>query len=223
MTMALLDPARAPLLAAALSVALLHTVVGVDHYLPFVVLGRARKWSLRKVLGITAACGTGHVIGSIGLGFVGIALGTALGMMEWIESVRGSVAAWGLILFGLGYMAWSAKGLYQATEPGLGEGHDHGTKAESLSFWSLFIVFALGPCEPLIPVLMVPAFDQDWWLVAQVAGLFSVSTIGTMLIMATIGTLGLRLAPLKSVERYGNLAAGSAILVSGLAIQFLGI
>ena len=43
-------------------------------------------------------------------------MGTALGMMEWIESVRGSLAAWGLILFGLGYMAWSAKGLYKAND-----------------------------------------------------------------------------------------------------------
>jgi hypothetical protein len=222
MTMALLDPARAPLLAAALSVALLHTVVGVDHYLPFVVLGRARKWSLRKVLGITAACGAGHVIGSIGLGFVGIALGTALGMMEWIESVRGSMAAWGLILFGLAYMAWAARGLYKNADSHSHE-HPDASKVSTLSFWSLFIVFALGPCEPLIPVLMVPAFEQDWWLVAQVAGLFSVSTIGTMLVMATIGTMGLKLAPLKSVERYGNLAAGFAILASGLAIQFLGI
>ena len=140
------------------------------------------------------------MIGSIGLGFVGIALGTALGMMEWIESVRGSLAAWGLILFGLGYMAWSAKRLCQATEHGLGEGHDQGSKAGSLSFWSLFVVFALGPCEPLIPVLMVPAFDQDWWLVAQVAGLFAVSTIGTMLIMATLGTLGLRFASARAAS-----------------------
>ncbi|MFT5582532.1 MAG: nickel/cobalt exporter [Cognaticolwellia sp.] len=223
MTMALLDPARAPLLAAALSVAVLHTVVGVDHYLPFIVLGRARKWSLGKVLGITAACGAGHVIGSIGLGFIGIALGTALGMMEWIESVRGSMAAWGLILFGLGYMAWSARRLHKNAEHGHSHDLSDGQKAGSVSFWSLFIVFALGPCEPLIPVLMVPAFEQDWWLVAQVAGLFSVSTIGSMLVMATIGTMGLRLAPLKSVERYGNLAAGFAILASGLAIQFLGI
>lgn len=221
MSPTLLDPARAPLLAAALSVALLHTLVGVDHYLPFVVLGRARKWSLRKVLGITAACGAGHVVGSIGLGFVGIALGTALGMMEWIESVRGSLAAWGLILFGLVYMAWAARGLYKDRTHG--HAHPEPSKIGTMSFWGLFIVFALGPCEPLIPVLMVPAFEQDWWLVAQVAGLFSLSTIGTMLVMATIGTMGLRLAPLQAVERYGNLAAGFAILASGLAIQFLGI
>ncbi len=51
----LLDPARAPLLIAALSVAFFHTLVGVDHYLPFVVLGRARRWSMRKVVAITAA------------------------------------------------------------------------------------------------------------------------------------------------------------------------
>ncbi|MED5371541.1 MAG: hypothetical protein VX899_11035 [Myxococcota bacterium] len=214
------DPARAPLLAAALSVALVHTFIGVDHYLPFIVLGRARKWPLAKVLRITAACGLGHVVGSIGLGFVGIALGTALTQLEWIEGVRGNLAAWGLIAFGLVYMAWAARKLWK--EPEDGHSHDHGPDA-SMSFWGIFIVFVLGPCEPLIPVLMAPAYEQDWALVAQVAGLFSLATIGTMLGMATIGFLGLKLVAIKRVERYGNLAAGGAILASGLAIQFLGI
>ena len=235
----LLDPARAPLLIAALSVAFFHTLVGVDHYLPFVVLGRARRWSMRKVVAITAACGVGHVIGSVALGFVGIGLGVGLGKMEWIESVRGEAAAWGLIAFGLAYMAWALIRLRRgarhrhlhAHADGELHDHDHDHHAEHLhahgaaaaTFWGLFVVFALGPCEPLIPVLMAPAFEQDWWLVAQVTAVFSLVTIGVMVGMAVAGTLGLRLAPLRAVERYGNVAAGAAIALSGVAIRALGI
>ena len=232
------DPAT-PLLVAAVSIALVHTLIGVDHYLPFVVLGRARKWSLSKVASITALCGVGHVIGSIVLGFVGIGLGVAIGSLEWIESIRGSLASWGLIAFGLTYMTWAfvrmrrrhrhthvhthADGSVHSHEHDHHAEHLHAHGAASMTFWSLFVVFALGPCEPLIPVLMAPAFEQNWWLVAQVAALFSGATIATMVAMAVVGTLGLRLAPLKGVERYGNVAAGAAIAGSGLAIQVLGI
>ena len=38
------------LITTAAYLAFLHTLVGVDHSLPFVVLGKARGWSLRRTL-----------------------------------------------------------------------------------------------------------------------------------------------------------------------------
>ena len=75
------DPALHILLWTALTVGFVHTLVGVDHTLPFIVLGRARRWSLRKTLGVTALCGLGHVATSVALGAVGIAAGVALDAM----------------------------------------------------------------------------------------------------------------------------------------------
>ncbi|MGC6491752.1 MAG: hypothetical protein ACON5B_02845 [Myxococcota bacterium] len=237
--MMLLDPVRAPLLVAAMSIAMFHTFVGVDHYLPFVVLGRARGWSTRKVLGITALCGLGHVIGSILLGCVGLLIGMGLGQMSWIEGVRGELAAWLLIGFGLAYMAWSWVRVQRNArhahvhvhEDGVAHHHEHDHHREhahvhtagATTFWGLFVIFVLGPCEPLIPLLMVPAVEHDWWLVAEVSALFAGFTIITMVTMAWLGTLGLRLVPAKAVETWGNVAAGGAIAASGLAIQLLGI
>ena len=227
------------LLVAAVSVALIHTLIGVDHYLPFVVLGRARGWSLSKVLGITALCGLGHVVGSIVLGFVGIGIGVAVGELEWIESVRGELAAWSLITFGLVYTAWALMKLSRsrahvhahAHHDGVLHTHEHQHHREHahphagkvLTVWSVFIIFVLGPCEPLIPLLMAPAWEHDWTLVAAVAGLFGVTTILTMMGMAAIGTVGLRLRPFQAAERYAHVLAGGAIASSGLAIQVLGI
>jgi ABC-type nickel/cobalt efflux system permease component RcnA len=237
--MMLLDPVRMPLLLAAISIAMFHTLVGVDHYLPFVVLGRARRWSTRKVLAVTAACGLGHVIGSLMLGFVGIAVGIGLGQMEWIESTRGAVAAWLLIGFGIAYMAWSWVRIQRDArhahvhihEDGMAHTHEHNHHTEHVhvhsagntTFWGLFVIFILGPCEPLIPLLMVPAFEHDWWLVVEVSTLFAVVTIGTMMTMAYLGTLGLRMVSVRSVEKYSNVMAGGAITMSGMAIQLLGI
>lgn len=83
-----------------------HTLLGPDHYLPFVAMARARRWSINKTIAVTALCGVGHVLGSVLLGMIGIALGTALFALETIEAYRGEVAAWLLIGFGLAYLAW---------------------------------------------------------------------------------------------------------------------
>ena len=53
------------LLFSAASIGFVHTLIGIDHSLPFVVLGRARGWSLRKVWSITFLCGFGHVLSSV--------------------------------------------------------------------------------------------------------------------------------------------------------------
>ena len=95
----------------AASVAFFHTLFGPDHYLPFIMMSWAKKWSSLKTAVITFFCGIGHVGSSVVLGFIGIALGWALKGLVDIESFRGNIAAWLLVAFGLGYMVW---GLRQA-------------------------------------------------------------------------------------------------------------
>ena len=34
--------------ATAISIGFVHTILGPDHYLPFIVLSEAKKWTLRK-------------------------------------------------------------------------------------------------------------------------------------------------------------------------------
>ena len=90
--------------ATAVSLAFMHTLLGPDHYLPFIVLSEAKKWSTKKTMLITMLCGLGHVLSSVLLGFIGIAAGVALSKLVGIEEVRGSIAAWLFIAFGLIYM-----------------------------------------------------------------------------------------------------------------------
>jgi len=91
------------LLITALSLGFIHTLLGPDHYLPFIVLSRARKWSLSKTLWITAFSGVGHIAGSVILGIAGVALGISLSKLELIEATRGNLVAWMLIVFGFFY------------------------------------------------------------------------------------------------------------------------
>jgi sulfite exporter TauE/SafE len=229
------------LIWTAVTIAFLHTLIGVDHTLPFIVLGRARGWSFRRLWLITGVCGAGHVLSSVLLGFVGIGLGVALSRLEWIEGMRGGLAAWLLIGFGLAYAVWGLvrgmRGRRHTHTHTHADGtlHEHGHDHEgehlhphpagrgAVTFWTLFIVFAFGPCEPLIPLLMVPALAHSWWLVAAVAGAFGAVTVGTMLTVVTVAYAGLRAPSFGALERYTHALAGIAIAGSGTAIRLFGI
>jgi len=97
------------LAGTAASLGFIHTVIGPDHYLPFIVISRARNWTLRKTLFVSFLAGLGHILSSVVLGFVGIALGIAVARLEGVESARGEIATWLLIGFGLAYFIWGMR------------------------------------------------------------------------------------------------------------------
>jgi len=218
-----------------------HTLMGPDHYLPFIVMGKARKWSIGKTMWITFLCGVGHVVGSIALGLIGAMLGVALGKLELFEAWRGNIAAQLLIIFGFTYCIW---GIHRAiknkphTHAHVHEGdvvhthkhshvndhaHPHQAEVKTATPWVLFTIFVLGPCEPLIPLIMYPAAEHSTAGMLLVAGIFAFATIGTMMAVVLVASFGIRFIKLGSVERYSHALAGAAVCLSGLAIQFLGL
>jgi nickel/cobalt exporter len=237
------DVTLSVLLSTALSVAALHTLIGVDHSLPFIALARARDWSLRRTLAITAACGVGHVLSSVVLGALGIGLGVAVERLEWVEAGRGTLASWMLIAFGLVYAAYGAvrasRGRAHAHahvhETGQVHAHHHDHRsvehlhphaapsAGATAVWTLFIIFAFGPCEPLIPLLMAPAALQHWSWVVLVVLVFGVVTIGMMLAVVTLGYVGVARLRFGFAERHASTLAGLAIACSGVMIQAFGL
>ena len=217
------------LLGTAATIGFVHTILGPDHYLPFIAISRAREWTSRKTLLVTAACGVGHVLSSVVLGFVAI------------ESFRGDVAAWLLIAFGFTYLVWGlhrafrgkphehrhshADGLVHAHSHAHTSDHSHvhDSSVRSVTPWVLFLIFVFGPCEPLIPILMFPAARGNMASVALIAGVFGVATIGTMLSVVMVAHLGLSKVRLPGLERFGHALAAATILLCGGAIKFLGL
>ncbi len=207
------------LVGTAAGIGFIHTLLGPDHYLPFIVLSKARQWSIIKTLVITFLCGLGHVLSSVALGFIGIALGTAVFKLEAIESFRGDIAAWFLIAFGFTYSIW---GIHRAIRK-KSHSHFHDIKVGSLTPWVLFTIFVFGPCEPLIPLIMYPVARNNMLSVAIVASVFGLITIGTMLTIVLASSYGLSRLPLRRLQKYSHALAGLAILFSGGAIKLLGL
>ena len=225
---------------SAAGIAFVHAVLGPDHYLPFVAMAKARGWSMQKTLRITLVCGAGHVAGSLALGAIGIALGIQLSSLEWLENVRGNFAAWLLIGFGIAYTAWGMRQAYRNrphshwhSHQGITHSHIHSHHHEhahvhendgstkSLTPWVIFVIFVLGPCEPLIPLLMYPAALDSLTGVLAVTSVFAVVTVLTMTGVVALAVKGLANVKLKRYERYGHAMAGTAILACGLGVAFL--
>ena len=229
------------LVGTAATIGFVHTILGPDHYLPFIVLAKARGWSGVKTAMITLLCGIGHVLSSVVLGFIGIALGITLFKLEAIESFRGELAAWFLIAFGFTYFVWGIHRVirnrphehfhvHESAEPHLhshkhlrDHSHPHNSELGSLTPWILFTIFVFGPCEPLIPLVMYPAAKHDMISVAMVASIFGLTTIVTMLSVVLASFYGLSRIPLSRLGKYSHALAGLTIFLSGGAIKFLGL
>mgnify|MGYP000358995267 CR=1 FL=1 len=63
------------LAGSAAGIGFIHTVLGPDHYLPFIAMSKARGWSGALTAIITLLCGICHITGSIILGMVGLFFG----------------------------------------------------------------------------------------------------------------------------------------------------
>jgi len=228
------------LLVTSISLALIHTLIGVDHYLPFIIMGQANNWSMKKTMFIVLACGVGHVASSVALGFAGIALSSGVEFLTGIESLRGEIATYFLIAFGLVYTIYGIRQVMKnkthshISEDGqtlihshlkTGDDHIHGRnilKSKNI-FWGLFILFVLGPCEPLIPLIMYPAAMQNVFMLLAVTFCFAFFTISTMLTMTFLGLKGIRLLKINKLEKYSHVLAGSSILACGITVLALPI
>lgn len=215
-------------LLTAAGVGVIHTLMGPDHYLPFAALSRARSWSLRRTLSVTAICGGAHVLSALILGIFAASAGQAVARLEAVESVRGSLAAWLLTAFGFVYAVWGLRRAFtERAAPPEGNGTPVGER-KSVG-WALFIIFALGPCEPFIPLVMASSVRGGAGSVVATALVFGLATVATMLTAVTVLAFGDRLPALRRVRggtffyRFGNALAGSLICCCGLGMTFLGL
>jgi nickel/cobalt transporter (NicO) family protein len=238
-----MTPDLTMLLIAAASIGFLHTLLGPDHYIPFIVMAKAQRWSMTKTALITVLSGAGHVLSSVVLGFLGIAFGIAISRFEFFESVRGDIAIWALIAFGLVYTIWGIRRAirnkphehihlhsdgethhheHTHTEEHL-HVHDKGGRAVNLTPWILFTILVFGPCEPLIPILMYPAAKSSIAGLITTVIVFGVCTIATMLALVLVSVYGISFMPGQRWERYSHAIAGATIFFCGVVIQVFGL
>lgn len=221
----------------AVSLGAIHTLLGPDHWVPFIALAKTRGWSRRRALAVTAVCGVGHVAASVAIALAVLGLGRAAADAAALDAARGAIAAWLLLGTGLAYLLWGLRrGLrdrphehWHAHEGGVVHRHGHShhgphahvhdARGGALTPWVLFVVLVLGPCESLIPLLLAAGAEGGRPEVALVGSLFAAATLGVMVAVVAAGLAGLSRLPLDRFHRWSHAAAGAALALCGLAVR----
>ncbi len=206
------------LLISTASVAFFHALAP-DHWMPFAAIGKAQKWNKPKLLWITFLAGLGHVGISVLVGMIGILLGFSISKLEGVEGHRGEIVLWLLIGFGLAYMIWGIK---------KGRDHKHAhideekLKSKTIAVWTLFAIFILGPCEPLVPLVFL-GYNYGYAGIIAVSLIFSIITIVMMLAQSLLAFMGIQFIKHDFAEKYSHAFAGLVIALTGVFVMVLGI
>ena len=210
---------------SAASVGFIHTILGPDHYLPLVAMAKTNGWSGTKTAIYTAFCGFSHVLGTILIGSLVFLLGLAFFSIETVQTIRGDLAGWFLLLFGAIYFVWGVrwvipkKRLNQDSE----KVESQRSSISKCTPCALFIFFILGPCEPLIPLMSLGTENTEILSTLLVVSAFCGTTVLTMLFCVMLFYYGIsRFSFFMKLEDYMHATTGLIIFLCGSAIQFLG-
>lgn len=223
------------------TVAFLHAAIPT-HWLPFVLVARARGWTRGKTLSVAMAAGLGHVLLTSLLGlaiaWLGLQLDEHLG--EMFPRIAGGL----LLAISLWFFWRQAKGgvlhhhvggsAHQANEK-CGHSHEHSHLEQELKDspvassrsgdWAaisgLFTMLTLSPCEGFLPVYL-SGVAHGWTGFFVLSAILAVGTLGGMLLFTTLTLVGFAKLPIQKLERYEAALLGVIFAVLGLMMLFLG-
>jgi len=226
------------LITISILLGVISIILQPDYYTPLKTLSKEKNWSFKKTLGAAFVSSIGHVLGSIIISLVGLAPAILVGRLSYFSPFRESILVWFLILFGLLLLVYGIRQAYrsrphkhlQLFPDGTYHTHTHIDKKESmlinrinkrkeLTMWTLFISFALAPCEALIVLQVWPAINSHIMLIVVATLVYSVATIVTMFGMTYLILRGIRLGRFKRTGPYSYVIVGFLVMLYGLALM----
>lgn len=207
------QPILLSLLGGGFAAAFLHAALPT-HWLPFVLVGRAQRWSLaRSLLAVTAA-GLAHIASTAVVGSLIVAAGLALdvvvaGLLPYLSAIL-------LFAFGGFYLVRSAvRRPVMAGGPAMDLAEP--TVSHATAFWGLVAVLALSPGEVLLPIYMSSA-QEGFAALGLLTAVFALGTILGMAVFTTLARAGASVLRLERWARYEGAILGLALIAIGLLV-----
>jgi hypothetical protein len=208
------EPVLLSLLGGGFAAAFLHAALPT-HWLPFVLVGRAQGWDLKRTLGTAAIAGLAHIGSTALVGTLIVAAGLALD--RWIEGLLPHLSAVLLFLFGAFYLARAMlKPAVTAGGPDLIDDTPT-TVSNSAAFWGLIALMALSPGEVLLP-LYLSAATEGVGVLALLTLAFALGTVLGMVLLTAVARAGFSILKLERWARYEGAILGVALIALGLLV-----
>lgn len=234
------DQSLPALLLGTLTIAALHALIP-SHWLAFALVGRAKRWPVRRTLLVTVLAGAGHALLTTILGLLVASVGK--GLQRAIPPQAEHAATSGiLILLGLYFVVPALRGVLTgrpAAASGAEQPHDHSsahaghshadhspdTLAQRLgSAPSVMGILALGmtlsPCLDLLSVY-VAASSLSWPSLLTISLLMATTTVAIMSLLVWLALRGLELLRLAWLERHEGPVVGVLLIALGVLLFFL--
>jgi nickel/cobalt transporter (NicO) family protein len=208
------------LFAAAAGVGLGHAILP-DHWLPLAVLGRSRRYPLAKVARLSGLAGIAHVLLSIVLGAVIIAIG--LQFRSTIEHAQDAIIGGLLVATGIGFIAFelAGHGHGHTHEPDAHHHHHHAPPERSglRGLAAVIVPFgaAASPDLTILPVFLAATTVGIATAVGSVA-IFAAVTIGTIVGLTLTATRGGYQIRGQWLERWGNAITATVLVMVGALV-----
>lgn len=227
--------------ALGFTVAFLHAAIPT-HWLPFVLVGRARGWSRARTILVTVAAGIGHValtsLLGLGIAWFGFQLSETVGnAFPWIAG--GILAAMGVYYL---WRQWTGKGVCHHHPPGshhhpgahCGEAPDHthwddelegsplvsSRAGDTAAIGGLFLILTVSPCEAFLPVYLSGVqFGWSGFLVLSI--ILAVAALAGMTVFTWLALLGFERMRIQRLERNEAGLLGVMFIVLAVLVVLL--
>jgi putative Mn2+ efflux pump MntP len=218
--------ATAAVIAAA-GVGFGHAILP-DHWAPLAVLGRTHHYPLRKVARLSGLAGVAHVLVSIVLGGVIVAIG--LQFRSTIEHAQNAIVGSLLIATGVAFLVVELTGRghshphphphpHSHTHTHTHEHeheHEHGGRSSLLAVMVPFGA-AASPDLTILPVFLAATAAGTGAAIGSLIA-FAVATIGTITALTVFAAAGGYQVRGEWLERWGNAFTAGVLLVIGALV-----
>ena len=212
------QPVLLSLLGVGFATAFLHAALPT-HWLPFVLVGRAQRWSLARVLAAVTAAGLAHIVTTALVG--GLIVAAGLAMDQWISGLLPHLAAILLFLFGAFYLSRALlrrPALAGGPAVDLGEAAQAPGVSHAAAFWGLVAMMAVSPGEVLLPIYLSQATEGPLVLAALTLA-FAAGTVLGMTAFTLLARAGWSVLRLERWARYEGAILGLALIAIGLLVM----
>lgn len=208
------QPVLISLLGGGFVAAFLHAALPT-HWLPFVLVGRAQRWSLARVMTVAVTAGLAHIASTALVGSLIVAAGLALN--AWIGGMLPHLSAALLFLFGAFYLA-RASLQKPITATGPEAEVPEPAVSDRAAFWGLVLMMAVTPGEVLLPIYLSSATEGVMAL-GLLTIAFAAGTVLGMTLLAALASAGYSILRLERWARYEGAILGVALILIGFLVM----
>lgn len=189
-----------------------------NHWLPLVALSKSEKWSIRFTMNVTAIAGLSHTLSTIIIGIIVGFLGYKLS--DSYSFIVRVIAPGLLIILGIIYLAISIR---------TNNHHHHAheihideikKKTATAIIPTLTISMFFSPCLEIEAYYFV-ASGFGWQGIITVSVIYTVITIGGMLLLVWFGMKGVQKIKSHFIEHHEKTITGSLLILLGIAGYFI--